>query len=138
MKFLIEAISKFTTKKYNNKWSYDRQDEWYAYNSCSCMLSPFNIKPNFFVSGMPKLNIINKQININIVNYDYTMQCHATGENILLVDDKQYNLVRFHFHYPSEYAINGQKFVMELHFVYQDAEENLLVLGVMELKNKKR
>jgi carbonic anhydrase len=37
--------------------------------------------------------------------------------------------LQFHFHTPSEHAINGQRTEMEVHFVHKDNCGRLAVLG---------
>jgi carbonic anhydrase len=40
-------------------------------------------------------------------------------------------LAQFHFHAPSEHTIGGAHFPLEIHFVHQDADKRLAVLGVL-------
>jgi len=45
-------------------------------------------------------------------------------------DGKRYELDSYHFHTPSEHAINGELAAAEIHFVHMDAAGNVAVLGV--------
>jgi len=42
----------------------------------------------------------------------------------------RYELVRFHFHAPSEHAIRGVHTAIEIHLVHENANSGLLVVGV--------
>lgn len=44
---------------------------------------------------------------------------------------KDYHLVQFHIHTPSENLLSGQSYPMEIHFVHQGANGQLAVIGVM-------
>ena len=46
-------------------------------------------------------------------------------------DDRRYALDSYHFHTPSEHAINGELAAAEIHFVHSDDEGNTAVLGVL-------
>ena len=68
----------------------------------------------------------------------HTIQANAkTENNRLVVEGKQYKLVQFHFHTPSEHQFNGQYYDLELHFVHKDESGNLAVLGVMIEEGRK-
>jgi carbonic anhydrase len=45
-------------------------------------------------------------------------------------DGRRYELESYHFHTPSEHAINGELAAAEIHFVHVDDEGNAAVLGV--------
>jgi carbonic anhydrase len=51
------------------------------------------------------------------------------GAGSLTVDGHTYQLAQFHFHTPAENLENGHKFPMEMHLVFADASNNLLVVG---------
>lgn len=51
-------------------------------------------------------------------------------KNRLNWQDKDYQLVQFHFHTPSENQLDGQVFPLELHFVNQATDGSLAVIGV--------
>ena len=58
-------------------------------------------------------------------------------ENYIKIDDKRYDLVQFHFHYPSEHLVNGNQYPMELHLVHRSSEGNFAVLGIFIIEGKK-
>ena len=47
------------------------------------------------------------------------------------IDGNLFTLKQFHFHSPSEHAINGHATALEAHFVHQDAKGHYLVISVM-------
>ncbi|KAG0563279.1 hypothetical protein KC19_8G018400 [Ceratodon purpureus] len=62
-----------------------------------------------------------------------TMQVNfPEGVNKLRLKGREFNLVQFHFHTPSEHAFDGLRFPMEAHLVHQDAvTKAYAVVGVM-------
>ncbi|MEW5316588.1 MAG: hypothetical protein WDW38_007954 [Sanguina aurantia] len=61
-----------------------------------------------------------------------TMQVIFPAGNIAYIDGRELELLQFHFHTPSEHAINGRRFPMEAHLVHKDkATGGLAVLGVL-------
>ena len=51
------------------------------------------------------------------------------GSSITL-DGRQFSLLQFHFHLPSEHTVEGESYPMEVHFVHQADEGDLAVIGV--------
>lgn len=67
---------------------------------------------------------------LRILNDGLTVQVnHAPGSR-LTIRGHTYEVVQFHFHTPSEHAVGGRRFAMELHIVHEDSDEELAVLGV--------
>jgi carbonic anhydrase len=62
------------------------------------------------------------------VNTGTTIQVNSQGK--LLIGNKEYKLLQYHFHTPSEEAINGIHFPINVHLVHQDAAGKLAVVGV--------
>ena len=65
------------------------------------------------------------------LNNGHTIQAKAADAGQMRIDDTDYALLQVHFHHPSEHAIDGQRQVMEAHFVHRAADGRLAVLGVM-------
>ncbi|MCP4105703.1 MAG: M28 family peptidase [Desulfobacteraceae bacterium] len=72
-----------------------------------------------------------KPVALNIVNNGHTVKANYDEGSTVEVDGKEYNLLQFHFHAPSEHTINGQHFDMEMHLVHQNADGKYAVVGVM-------
>ena len=51
--------------------------------------------------------------------------------NTLSVGRRTYELKSAHFHSPSEHLIDGTSFAAELHLVHEDADSNLVVVGML-------
>lgn len=66
-----------------------------------------------------------------IKNNGHTIQGVVEGDNTFVVEGKQYSLLQFHFHTPSENLVKGRSFPLEAHFVNADSEGNLAVIAVM-------
>ena len=66
-----------------------------------------------------------------IVNTGHTIQANAEDGGTITLDGKAFDLLQFHFHNPSEHAIEGERFPMEAHFVHRAEDGTLAVVGVM-------
>ena len=53
----------------------------------------------------------------------------VAGAGSVTVDGDTYQLAQFHFHTPAEHLENGKVFPMEMHLVFNDASNNILVVG---------
>ncbi|ABS67472.1 carbonic anhydrase [Xanthobacter versatilis] len=66
-----------------------------------------------------------------IVNNGHTIQADVVGDaGTATMGGKTYTLRQFHFHAPSEHALNGERTAMEAHFVHDAPGGGLLVVGV--------
>jgi carbonic anhydrase len=96
--------------------------------------SPINIEISQVKANekLGKLEINYIPTEFSLVNTGHTVQGNpTTTENFIVLDGKEYVLLQFHFHTPSEHQFNGQNFDMELHLVHKDANDQLAVLGLM-------
>lgn len=59
-----------------------------------------------------------------------TLEFAVAGGSSISYDGRRYELEQFHFHAPSEHAVDGELADGEVHFVHSDPEGNRLVLGV--------
>ena len=65
------------------------------------------------------------------VNNGHSIQENKANGGTIKLDGKTYELVQFHFHSPSEHAIDGQKYPMEVHFVSAARDGSIAVLSAM-------
>ncbi len=65
-----------------------------------------------------------------VVNNGHTIQANVSSRSNLSFGGESYELKQFHFHTPSEHAIDGKRTEMEAHFVHVNSSGKLLVLGV--------
>lgn len=66
-----------------------------------------------------------------IVNNGHSIQVNFAAGSSIAVDGREFYLLQFHFHSPSENQIDGKSFPMEAHFVHADKNHNLAVVAVM-------
>jgi len=94
--------------------------------------SPININiDNAVKVDLPALEFAYRQSPLSIVDNGHTIMVNYGDGSNLMVDGRQYRLVQFHFHKPSEEAINGEKMDMVVHLVHQHHEGALAVVGVL-------
>lgn len=66
-----------------------------------------------------------------VIDNGHTIQANVTGWNSMQVMGRRFRLVQFHFHTPSEEAINGKQYDMVVHLVHKDAQDRLAVVAVL-------
>ena len=94
--------------------------------------SPININVDRAVKAeLPPLEFLYRPSPLSIVDNGHTVMVNYGEGSNLLVDGRQYRLVQFHFHKPSEEAINGERTDMVVHLVHQHYDGSLAVVGVL-------
>ncbi|MBT4689889.1 MAG: carbonic anhydrase family protein [Rhodospirillaceae bacterium] len=71
-----------------------------------------------------------KPTTLRVVNNGHTIQCNTDAGSTMTLDGDKFRLLQFHFHHPSEHAMDGRRFDMECHFVHINDAGMLAVLGV--------
>lgn len=92
--------------------------------------SPIDIR-NAVKADLPALNVAYAAAEPTFVNNGHTIQVNLPPGQKLTVGDKQYELLQFHFHTPSEEAINGKRTAMVAHFVHRSDDGQLGVIAVL-------
>ncbi len=69
-------------------------------------------------------------IPLRIINNGHTIEIKCEPGSKIRHDGKDFKLIQFHFHHPSEHAIKGRAYDMEAHFVHASDDGVLAVLGV--------
>jgi carbonic anhydrase len=78
-----------------------------------------------------------RPVNVTLMKTGHAIQANLkAANNKIRMNGKEYYLLQFHFHSPSEHKINERQYPMELHFVHEDKQKKLAVLGVMIKKGK--
>ncbi|WP_397432119.1 carbonic anhydrase [Pseudomonas chlororaphis] len=77
------------------------------------------------------LNIGYGVSSLKIVNNGHTIQANVIDGESVTFKGREYRLVQFHFHTPSEHRIDHRAYPMEMHLVNQDPDGHLLVIGLM-------
>ena len=94
--------------------------------------SPININIDRAVKAeLAPLEFLYRPSPLSIVDNGHTVMVNYGEGSNLLVDGRQYRLVQFHFHKPSEEAINGERTDMVAHLVHQHHDGSLVVVGVL-------
>jgi carbonic anhydrase len=68
---------------------------------------------------------------LKIVDNGHTVQVNYDPGSSIRVGDKQYKLLQFHFHHPSEEEIDGKSYDLVAHLVHADTEGHLAVVAVL-------
>ncbi len=71
-----------------------------------------------------------------VINNGHTIQANYRSGSSITVDGHNFELKQFHFHSPSENAIEGESFPLEAHLVHADKNGNLAVVAVMFREGK--
>lgn len=71
-----------------------------------------------------------KSTTLRVVNNGHTIQCNTDPGSSMTLDGQHFRLLQFHFHHPSEHAMDGRRFDLEAHFVHINDDGMLAVLGV--------
>lgn len=122
-------------------WSYDGAGgpgNWAKlkpeFNLCALgkRQSPIHIEDNNTLHGPAEPLVLNyKPSNGTVTNNGHTVQVDVERGNTLTVRGSTYELLQFHFHYPSEERVNGKSYAMVAHLVHRNADGQLAVLGVL-------
>ncbi|HNB51238.1 MAG TPA: carbonic anhydrase family protein [Anaerolineales bacterium] len=68
---------------------------------------------------------------VKILNNGHTVQVNYDAGSYIEVDGQRYDVLQFHYHAPSEHAVDGKLYAAELHIVHQNAEKQLAVVGLL-------
>jgi len=81
------------------------------------------------VKGLSHVTHHYKNCKAVCVNNSHTVCWTVENGGHILIGEKQFDLVQFHYHCPSEHYINGEQFPLCLHFVHVSQDGTLAVLG---------
>lgn len=98
--------------------------------------SPINITPN-----VPGVIQIKDPLQLSFPKYSSEIDVENNGHTIVftprhmgnytsVLEGKRYKLLQFHFHAPSEHRFADESYPLEVHFVHQDQDGKLAVVGV--------
>jgi carbonic anhydrase len=67
-----------------------------------------------------------------VFNNGHTVEAEpmVEGEDTITLDGTTYPFLQFHFHAPSEHAVNGENYPLEVHFVHKTEDGQIAVVGV--------
>lgn len=98
--------------------------------------SPINIDKAYTQSLDPLL-IKYQPTKLSVLNNGHTLQHAIEAGNFLEIGPDRYQLLQFHFHTPSEEAIGGKRFAMDIHLVHRNEAGQLAVLTVLVEQGRK-
>jgi len=77
--------------------------------------------------------------NCSIMNNGHTVQVNIDPMNkcMVAIKGKEYKLVQFHFHTPSEHCLDGKQYDMEMHLVHVNEKNEIAVLGFIFTKKQR-
>jgi carbonic anhydrase len=92
--------------------------------------SPIDIRDGIRVDLEP-ITFDYRPAGFNVVDNGHTIQVNLGVGNAIVVNQRRYELVQFHFHRPSEERINGRQYDMVAHLVHKDLDGRLAVVAVL-------
>jgi len=125
-------------------WGYDGEcgtDRWgdlkreYSVCKLGVRQSPVSITITE-KSDLASINFHYYATPLKIVNNGHTIQINYGSGSSIMIGNKKYDLLQFHFHNPSEHKLNGVSYPMEVHFVHRGADGKLAVVGVFMKEGK--
>ncbi len=115
-------------------WTYEEAPKWGdedpAFKACGIgsEQSPIDLTGAFKAEiHAPKVSW--KPEAFKVLNNGHTVQANASPGASAVWEGRTFDLKQFHFHTPSEHALDGKRTAMEVHFVHAEAGGELLVLG---------
>ncbi len=104
-----------------------------AFSTCSTgeEQSPINLTDATRGSDLPRIRARYRATPLLVENNGHTVEAVPEEEQTLLIGGKSYELAQFHFHVPSEHAISGRRYPLEVHFVHQAEDGERAVFGVL-------
>ncbi len=112
-------------------WDHVHQHEWSGLCSSGQFQSPINLVSTNLPINLPPWKADYKDAELKIHHNGHTVEIQYPAGSKVSMNGTDHDLVQFHFHTPSEYVRDGERFPMEAHFVHRDEAGNLLVIGVM-------
>ena len=133
--FITSALS---TGVYAHDWNYDSKsiENWHKLEGAELCASgktqsPINIETDKTTKKSIQKPVFDYRVqSAEVVNTGKTIQVNFTQKgNKLSWNGKEYELLQFHFHTPSEEAIDGKRLPLVAHFVHKNKDGELLVVA---------
>lgn len=103
-----------------------------AFSTCSTgeRQSPIDLRDAEEVDA-DRIRARYRATRLTVENNGHTVEAVAEKEQRLRIGSKRFSLVQFHFHTPSEHAVAGRRYPLEIHFVHQASDGERAVFGVL-------
>lgn len=144
MKYLLYLclISLFSCSHNHNSghWEYDGKespDHWHElspnYRACKVghKQSPIDLDPESAILGKHSLEIKYHATPSIIVNNGHTIEFDMQEKNVVMINNKVFELIQLHFHADSEHTVRGYHYPAEMHLVHKSKDGELAVLGFL-------
>ena len=124
----------------STSWSYSGSnniDTW-AQNFPLCSSknqSPISL-PKGIKKGKSNLTFNYDNANIAFENLNGVVLARVQGNNSILYNDKKYTLSSIQFHTPGEHKIKGKVSSAEVHFLYQNEQDTVIVAFFIKTTKK--
>jgi len=112
-----------------NNWSHLSEN----FKACSTgtRQSPINVDVKDAIQvNLGALEFSYNAVEPEIVNNGHTIQVNYAPGSHARIAGKEYQLLQFHFHTPSENKLAGKSFPMEMHLVHKSDDGKLAVVAV--------
>lgn len=126
-------------------WGYEKNngpDQWCClkneYSVCrdGHAQSPIDLT-GAAVTELKPIQFNYQPVPLAILNNGHTIQVNYAPGSCVCYNEKQYELLQFHFHQPSEHTIDGRPCAMELHLVHRNAATGgMAVVAVMIMEGE--
>ncbi len=120
-------------------WTYEGEEgpeHWgeidpaYAVCGTGTSQSPIDIStPN--EQDLANISFHYQPSEVNILNNGHTVQVNYDAGSYIELNGARYDVAQFHYHAPSEHAIDGKLFAAEIHVVHKNADGQLAVVGIL-------
>jgi len=121
-------------------WSYEGEgapENWgklranYGLCATGKRQSPIDIREGVIKVDLEPIRFNYKSSLVRVSDNGHTIQITVGEGSSIAVMGKEYELVQFHFHKPSEERISGRPSDMVAHLVHKDFDGNLAVIAVL-------
>jgi carbonic anhydrase len=92
--------------------------------------SPIDIRGAKLNKALKPIEFHYMSTSVEIENNGHTVEVKVKPGSYIVLDSVRYDLQQFHFHHPSEEAVNGKLTDMDAHLVHKSADGKLAVLAV--------
>lgn len=95
--------------------------------------SPINISSDSLSQNdeLVSLNFHYGKTAVNYENNGHTIKFSVDSGSTVIIGNKSYDLLQFHFHTLSEHTINGEHFPIEVHFVNKYSDSDFAAVGIL-------
>lgn len=125
--------------EHDHGWSYEHPEKWgdlEVNKLCSTGVeqSPINITEVVApLSGQVNISEQYQAQDFSVSNNGHSIVFDVVGTaaSSIKINNTDYRLLQFHYHIPSEHTVMNAHYPLEIHFVHQNAQGGLAVVGVL-------